>query len=74
MPFEATYNPLAGQGSACSEEAMQTRTFLLVMAIGASTAVPAHVGAQASGYPQTIIPPAKGPFISAGIPDALGKD
>jgi cyclase len=41
---------------------MQTRTFLLVMAIAAGAAVPSHLTAQEPGYPQTIIPPGKGPF------------
>jgi glyoxylase-like metal-dependent hydrolase (beta-lactamase superfamily II) len=41
---------------------MQTRTFLLVMAIVAGTAPPSRMSAQEPGYPQTIIPPGKGPF------------
>ena len=41
---------------------MQTRTFLLVMAIAAGAAVPSHMDGQAPGYPQTVIPPGKGPF------------
>jgi glyoxylase-like metal-dependent hydrolase (beta-lactamase superfamily II) len=41
---------------------MQTRTLLLVMAIAAVAALPPHMTAQEPGYPQTIIPPGKGPF------------
>ena len=41
---------------------MQIRSVLLVTAIAASAARPAPTTAQAQGYPQTVIPPGKGPF------------
>jgi cyclase len=41
---------------------MNTRTLLLVMAMAAAAVVPSPVLTQEPGYPQTIIPPGKGPF------------
>jgi cyclase len=41
---------------------MQIRTFLLLMAIVAGAALPSHLTGQEPGYPQTVIPPGKGPF------------
>lgn len=41
---------------------MHARAWLLLIAIAASAAVPYRSAAQEPGYPQTIIPPGKGPF------------
>src|SRR5262245_55677540 len=41
---------------------MQARTLLFVTALAAGASVPSQTTAQEPGYPQTIIPPAKGPF------------
>ena len=52
---------------------MTKRAFWL-LGVAAIAALPAMTLGQGAGYPITVVPPGKGPYVSRRLPDAVGQD